>query len=192
MEPPTDRPFPHRPPLPPSLCFAFPFHPSRHSHTISSTSTPNFSLPPLSISPLSVLSRENALEKLVVACRVRFVSAVREKKRKEKKKRGARDRARTLPRVSTISNRPEALEIRFGRLMIGTEGSGRSSSRGEPFLERPPGDQKARPLSLSPVLLERERRGTRRSCLDRGEGRTVRRMPVIYSDARFDSPIAGK
>lgn len=190
MEPPTDRPFPHRPPLPP-LPFASPsrFIPLDTATRFRPPPPPNFSLPPLSISPLSV---PNALEKLVVACRVRFVSAVREKKRKEKKKRGARDRARTLPRVSTISNRPEALEIRFGRLMIGTEGSGRSSSRGEPFLERPPGDQKARPLSLSPVLLERERRGTRRSCLDRGEGRTVRRMPVIYSDARFDSPIAGK
>lgn len=185
MEPPTDRPFPHRPPLPP---FASP------SRFIPLDTAARFRPPPLptflsrfaaslSISPLSAPTRESA-----VRCLRRKNEERKEKS--EERKRGARDRARTLPRVSTISNRPEALEIRFGRLMIGTGGSGRSSSRGEPFLERPPGDRKE--TSLSPVLRERER-GTRRSCLDGwGEGRTVRRMSVIYSDARFDSLIAGK
>lgn len=199
-------PAPTTTPLSLPLCFAFPLHPSRHSHTISSTSTPNFSLPfsPLSVSRLS--TRENALEKLVVAYRgfVRgFVVRVLTKKKKKgksgerigrEKKRGARDRARTLPRIhffqSSRSARDSIREINDRE----RRRSGRSCSRGESFLERPPGDQKARPL-----LRERERekeRGTRRSCLDREvgerEGRTVRRMPVIYSDARFDSLIAGK
>lgn len=41
----SDRPTLPAPTTTPPLCFAFPFHPSRHSRTISSTSTPNFSLP---------------------------------------------------------------------------------------------------------------------------------------------------
>lgn len=162
-------PAPTTTPLPLPLCFAFPLHPSRHSHTISSTSTPNFSLPfsPLSVSRLS--TRENALEKLVVAYRgfVRgFVVRVLTKKKKGKsgerigreKKKGARDRARTLPRIhlfqSSRGARDSIREINDRE----RRRSGRSCSRGEPFLERPPGDQKARLLSR---VRERKRERTR-------------------------------
>lgn len=162
MEPPTDRPFPHRPPLPPLLRLP-----------VSSLSTQPHDFVHLHSQLFSPVSPPLSLFLHSLPLRARAQSGAYEEKNEERKekseerKRGARDRARTLPRVSTISNRPEALEIRFGRLMIGTGGSGRSSSRGEPFLERPPGDRKETSLSL--FLRERER-GTRRSCLDRVVG----------------------
>lgn len=114
-------------------------------------------------------TRENALEKLVVAYRgfVRgFVVRVLTKKKKGKsgerigreKKRGARDRARTLPRIhlfqSSRGARDSIREINDRE----RRRSGRSCSRGEPFLERPPGDQKARLLSR---VRERKRERTR-------------------------------
>lgn len=74
------------------------------------------------------------------------------------KKRGARDRARTLPRIhlfqSSRGARDSIREINDRE----RRRSGRSCSRGEPFLERPPGDQKARFLSR---VRERKRERTR-------------------------------
>lgn len=83
--------------------------------------------------------RRNILEKLSARCPATretwllelLESSTSEKPKREKKKRPRREwrdeeELRGESRVPTFSNRLEALEIRFGRLMIG--GSGRSSA----------------------------------------------------------------
>lgn len=184
----SDRPTLPAPTTTPPLCFAFPFHPSRHSRTISSTSTPNFSLPfrrlSLYFSTLWPYARERSQVLTKKKCR---------KKRKERreKKGGARqgkDIAACIHHFqSSRGARDSIREINDRDRRIRTIFFERRA-----FPRAAPG-RSERDLSLSRPPRERTRDT---EILSRsggwGEGRTVRRMSVIYSDARFDSLIAGK
>lgn len=139
MEPPTDRPTDRARPTDPS-----PFSPSSFPLFCTLQGPVSFShslrSPRVFCSVLSRFRpRRNILKKLSARCPATretwllelLESSTSEKPKREKKKRPKREwrdeeELRGESRVPTFSNRLEALEIRFGRLMIG--GSGRSSA----------------------------------------------------------------
>lgn len=144
MEPPTD-PSPTAPLSPPRrpLCASF---------VVSSLSTQPRSRPPASFlrSSASSTPAKNVVERC---------TGLREPST-QKKPRGLPEKAPAYRReepsgVSTFSNRPEALEIRFGRLMIGPEDP---HDPLEPFLRCARGRRRPGP-SLPSSTRRRTRKG---------------------------------
>lgn len=174
MEPPTDRPTDR----PFSLHSLFPPSPPVQNPRLflSAFSGRDFDLEkPSNASPSNA---RNAAARIIRAI------DVGEKPKREKEKRPEKERwdeagLRGDSRVPTFSNRPEALEIRFGRLMIGPE------DRDDP-LPSALGPRNGTPFPVLPI------RGTkdteRRSRLGESEPQKRLGVPLIYE--RDPAPIS--